>query len=48
MAKRKQTTTFIFEQQLKGEYWDWSDEKKRYLKIGSQINKRFSKKFIIE
>lgn len=28
MAKRKQTTTFIFEQQLKGEYWDWSDEKK--------------------
>lgn len=28
MAKRKQTTTFIFEQQLKGEYWDWSNEKK--------------------
>lgn len=28
MAKRKQTTTFIFEQQLQADYWDWSDEKK--------------------
>ncbi|MGT2624843.1 Rep family protein [Streptococcus pluranimalium] len=28
MTKRKQTTTFIFEQQLQSDYWDWSDDKK--------------------
>ena len=26
MAKRKQTTTYIFEQQLKPDFWDWSEK----------------------
>lgn len=25
---RKRTTTYIFEQQLHAEYWDWEDNKK--------------------
>ena len=29
MAKRKQTTTYIFEQQLKPDFWDWSEESKK-------------------
>lgn len=28
MTKRTRTTTFIFEQQLQADYWDWSDDKK--------------------
>ncbi|MEY8700909.1 Rep family protein [Streptococcus ferus] len=28
MTKRTRTTTFIFEQQLQSDYWDWSDDKK--------------------
>ena len=35
MAKRKQTTTYIFEQQLKPDFWDWSeDSKKLFLNWG--------------
>lgn len=29
MTKRKQTTTYIFEQQLKPDFWDWSEESKK-------------------
>lgn len=29
MAKRKQTTTYIFEQQLKPDFWDWSEDSKK-------------------
>lgn len=29
MAKRKQTTTYIFEQQLKSDFWDWSEDSKK-------------------
>lgn len=29
MTKRKQTTTYIFEQQLKPDFWDWSKESKK-------------------
>lgn len=29
MSDRKRATTFIFEQQLKPDYWDWDEEKKK-------------------
>ena len=29
MTKRKQTTTYIFEQQLKPDFWDWAEESKK-------------------
>ena len=29
MTKRKQTTTYIFEQQLKPDFWDWSEDSKK-------------------
>ena len=29
MTNRKQTTTYIFEQQLKPDFWDWSEESKK-------------------
>lgn len=29
MTKRKQTTTYIFEQQLKPDFWEWSEESKK-------------------
>ena len=28
---RKRTTTYIFEQQLHAEYWDWEEDKKALL-----------------
>ncbi|WP_256547022.1 hypothetical protein [Streptococcus gallolyticus] len=31
MSDRKRATTFIFEQQLKSDYWNWDEEKKEAL-----------------